>query len=136
MIIIVLNVSIKDIGTKGDNFKSVIERKIMYQTTDKPSVPLPTTYKKWPISTTVPCWNCRKSYDSVPIPVVISWDKTIGTKGGFCSPQCANRYLISYRDPDMNERELIKYKDMLIRLCRIMEITYTSEVAPHFYEFY
>lgn len=52
--------------------------------------------KNWPVKTNVFCWWCCHSFESIPIPIPISYDERqdkFKVYGNFCSFSCARAYL-------------------------------------------
>jgi hypothetical protein len=99
---------------------------------------LPRIYnpETWPQKTNVPCWNCRMTFDHIPLPMIIRWNKdAIHIKGCFCDKSCFKHYVLFYKDPDINQKEIKKYISMFIDFCyKMMNIKITSikDIEPFY----
>lgn len=136
MLILIKGIKLSDL-----DFCSIMERNMDYS--QKKTIiidiveKLPRTYntETWPLTTNIPCWSCREKFKHIPFPIITRWDKEIHIKGSFCSKECVKHYLVYYKDPDINQKEIKRYISMFIDFCDKklgIKIDYIPDLEPFY----
>lgn len=100
------------------------------------NVRIPSNLLEWVDKLDVKCWVCHEIIQDIPIPIIISWPSK-DVKGVACSFAEAKRYLLSYRDPDIDEQNIHLHIDNLYKGCSFLGLIEKNEyIDPscHFYE--
>jgi hypothetical protein len=123
----VIGITLEDISCR-----SMILEKISYDETMS-------ELKNWPKFTSMPCFNCLNTFETIPIALVSEWlwrgnERQIKTHRCFCSPSCAKAYLFAVKDPIFDQREIMKYSELLLAFVRLLEfnLVYIEEAKPYY----
>lgn len=129
MPIIVVGITLKDI--ESNYF-------VKRESTKACKAPIPfltSSLESWPESTKYKCWYCHKDFEGKPIPIIVVWE-TKKNKGYACCLSEAKRYLLSYKDPSIDQKNINKHIDDFYRGCSYLGLIedglYILE-ADHFY---
>lgn len=131
MIIIIIGICIQDLNCDG----SLFHDKLIYSKSDYVSYDkMPRSLINWPCTINIKCWNCRTLFATFPVPIPIRCDNNIINKGIACSVDCAKTYILTYKDPEINQKEIKKHLHLLIRACQELNINISEmKEKQHFY---
>lgn len=113
-----------------------VEKALYAQPENKtPHLKVPTSLIGWPESTILKCWNCHESIKGRPFPIPTRKETHYVNKGIACSKECGKTYYLTYKDPDIDQREIPKHIDIFIGACRELGYDITHIIPrEHFYK--